>query len=126
MTDCGKINNLPSPAVEYVEAVLHTAHVVMASLIRGAENEYQQATWLGHFDSRVASAALEAKWGATRAALFRAIGVHASVMCVRLAQLPGEARERVGKVQVAASKHFPGLVEWPAAAADSGTTSALP
>ena len=68
---------------------------------------------------------LEAKSGATCASLSLAIGVHVTAICVRLAKLLGEARKGTEKVQVAASKHFPGVVEWPTAAADSGTTSAL-
>ena len=123
--DCGKINHLPSSAVEYVESVLHAAHVGMASLIGELQNEHQKAQWLGHFDAKVASAVLEAKSGATRASLSRAIGVHVTAMCVRLAKLLGEARKGTEKVQAAASKHFPGVVEWPTAAADSGATSAL-
>ena len=113
--DCGKIKNLPDSAVEAAESVLHAAHVGMASLIGELQNEYQKAQWLGDFDAKVASAVLEAKSGATRASLSRAIGAHVTAMCVRLAQLLGEARGGTEKVQAAASKHFPGVVEWPAA-----------
>ena len=44
-----------------------------------------------------------------------------TAMCVKLAKLLGEGGTE--KVQAAASKHFPSLVEWPAA--DSGTPPAL-
>ena len=97
----------------------------MASLIGELQNEYHKAQWLGHFDAKVASVVLEAKSVATCASLSRAIGVHVTAMCGRLAKLLGEARGGTEKVQAAASKHVPGLVEWLAAAADSGTTSAL-
>jgi hypothetical protein len=119
--ECGKINQLPSSAVADAETVLHNAHVGMASLIGELPNEYYRAQWLGHVDANVASAVLEAKSGATRASLSAAIGVHVTAMCVKLAKLLGEGGTE--KVQAAASKHFPSLVEWPAA--DSGTPPAL-
>ncbi|MEE2610553.1 MAG: hypothetical protein VX992_07860, partial [Acidobacteriota bacterium] len=97
--DCGKINQIPSSSVEKAESVLHAAHVGMASLIGELQNEYQKAQWLGHFDAKVASAVLEAKQGATNASLSRAIGVHVTAMCVKLAKLLGEAKGGTEKVQ---------------------------
>ena len=88
--------------MEDAESVLHAAHVGMASLIGELETEYQKAQWLGHLDAKVASAVLEAKSGASRASLSRAIGVHVTAMCVRLAKLLGEARGGTEKVQAAA------------------------
>ena len=123
MPECDNINQLPSSALADAETVLHNAHVGMASLIGELPDEYHRAQWLGHVDAKVASALLEAKSGATRASFSAAIGVHVTAMCVKLAKLLGEGGTE--KVQAAASNHFPGLVEWPAAAADSGTTPAL-
>ena len=121
--DCGKINNLPSSAVEEAESVLHAVHVGMASLIGELQNEFQKAQWLGHFDAKVASAVLEAKSGATRASLSRAIGANVTAMCVKLAQLLGEERGGTDKVLVEASKHF--LVWWSGLLRDSWATSSL-